>query len=328
MKVFIITEGSKDIGFGHITRCISLYQAFQEQGIEPEFIVNGDDTVREFFNGKKHKFFNWIDEKEKFFKAIKHADVAIVDSYLADIDTYLRISKEVKTPAYIDDYMRLDYPRGTVVNGVIYAEEFDYPKKNNVLYLLGVKYIPIRKEFWNPPVKKIKRSIGCILVSFGGDDSRNLTPSVLVLLNKEYPGITKKVIIGKGFNHISKIEKEAHDNGDLIYFPDAYGMRKVMLESDIAISAGGQTTYELARIGVPTIGVIVSDNQANNVNGWEKAGFMECAGWWDDEKLLQNIDNCINNLSDKASREKKHKIGRMYVDGFGSRRVVQSLLSI
>jgi len=31
MKVFIITEGSKNTGFGHITRCLSLYQAFEEK---------------------------------------------------------------------------------------------------------------------------------------------------------------------------------------------------------------------------------------------------------------------------------------------------------
>ena len=45
MKVVIVTEGGKDIGFGHITRCISLYQAFEERGIIPEFIVSGDTTV-------------------------------------------------------------------------------------------------------------------------------------------------------------------------------------------------------------------------------------------------------------------------------------------
>ena len=36
MKVFIITEGSKNTGFGHITRCLSLYQAFKERGILPD----------------------------------------------------------------------------------------------------------------------------------------------------------------------------------------------------------------------------------------------------------------------------------------------------
>ena len=31
-KVIILTEGGKKVGFGHITRCISLYQAFEEKG--------------------------------------------------------------------------------------------------------------------------------------------------------------------------------------------------------------------------------------------------------------------------------------------------------
>ncbi len=39
MKVFIITEGGKNIGFGHINRCLSLYQAFEEK-IGLEFIVD------------------------------------------------------------------------------------------------------------------------------------------------------------------------------------------------------------------------------------------------------------------------------------------------
>ena len=45
MKVFIITEGGKDIGFGHITQCLSLYQAFKEKGILPKFIINGDNNI-------------------------------------------------------------------------------------------------------------------------------------------------------------------------------------------------------------------------------------------------------------------------------------------
>ena len=39
MKVFIITEGGRNISFGHITRCLSLYQAFKEK-IRLEFIVD------------------------------------------------------------------------------------------------------------------------------------------------------------------------------------------------------------------------------------------------------------------------------------------------
>ena len=65
MKIFIITEGGKDIGFGHLTRCVSLYQAFEERGIIPEFVVNGDDTILDLLRGKKYQIFNWLQEKKK-----------------------------------------------------------------------------------------------------------------------------------------------------------------------------------------------------------------------------------------------------------------------
>ena len=42
MKVFIITEGGKDIGFGHITRCFSLYQAFEEKYFKVYSIKSGN----------------------------------------------------------------------------------------------------------------------------------------------------------------------------------------------------------------------------------------------------------------------------------------------
>jgi len=42
MKVFIIAEGSKNTGFGHITRCLSLYQAFEEKYLKVYSIKNGN----------------------------------------------------------------------------------------------------------------------------------------------------------------------------------------------------------------------------------------------------------------------------------------------
>ena len=52
----------------------------------------------------------------------------------------------------------------------------------------------------------------------------------------------------------------------------------------------GQTLYELAaRVGVPTIAVGVVDNQINNIQNWQKQGFIEFAGFWDDDNLEENI---------------------------------------
>jgi spore coat polysaccharide biosynthesis predicted glycosyltransferase SpsG len=110
MKVFIITEGGKDIGFGHITRCLSLYQAFEEKGIKPKFIINGDNNIKCLLNGANYQLLNWIEKPDKVFELIKDSDIAIIDSYLVDISVYNTLSDLVKLPVYIDDNKRLDYP--------------------------------------------------------------------------------------------------------------------------------------------------------------------------------------------------------------------------
>ena len=42
MRVKIFTEGGKDIGLGHISRCSSLYNEIANRGIRVDFIVYGD----------------------------------------------------------------------------------------------------------------------------------------------------------------------------------------------------------------------------------------------------------------------------------------------
>ena len=206
-KVFILTEGVKNIGFGHITRCTALYQAFVEKGIIPEFIVNGDDSILDLISDKKHKIFNWIEKKEYLFDYLKNADIVIIDSYLAEKDIYDEISDLVKVPVYLDDNKRLDYPKGIVVNGSVYAEELDYPQKDGITYLLGTKYTPLRKEFWEVPDKEIKEKVESVMITFGGDDMRNMTPKVLKLLIEKFPALKKNVVIGMSFKNIKEIKK-------------------------------------------------------------------------------------------------------------------------
>lgn len=329
MKVFILTEGSKQIGLGHITRCLSLCQAFEEKGILPEFIINGDETAEEFLKGERHKILDWTFNEGKALDYVKEADIVIIDSYLAEYDFYQNISKLVKVPVYIDDNKRLDYPAGIVVNGTVFAEEMGYRQRKDIVYLLGSKYTALRKEFWEVPEKEIKGDLKNVMITFGGDDARNMTPKVLKLLCQNYQELTKNIIIGKGFQDIDKQEVETlkDSNTILTYSPDAEGMRKVMFESDVAISAGGQTLYELARMGVPTIAIAVADNQMNNIKGCQKAGFIEYAGWWRDNSLLGNVIAKLASLEKYSLRREKSLIGEQTIDGLGAIRTVKAILS-
>ena len=133
-------------------------------------------------------------------------------------------------------------------------------------------------------IENIKNEIKTVLITLGGNDLRNLTPKILNLLKSE--PFTKKVIIGNSFDNLCEIEKF---DDDLIYAPNSKQMLEAMENVDLAISSAGQTLYELARVGVPTIAVGVVDNQINNIKNWQKQGFIEFAGFWNDDDLEENI---------------------------------------
>lgn len=327
MKIIIITEGSSEIGFGHITRCLSLYQAFEEKGITVKFIVNGDSSIGSLIKNTEHEIFNWLIDTTKLFELLKKNDLVIIDSYLADKDLYTKISESVSLSVYIDDNQRINYPKGIVVNGSINAEKLNYPISDEIKYLLGSQYIPLRRPFWNVGKKKINPSIQNVMLTFGGDDLRDLTTETLKILTTNFPFLNKTVIIGKGFKNVSTIENLKDEQTELIYYPDAERMVEVMFESDIAISAAGQTLYELAKVGLPTIAIGVVHNQTHNLENWGVAGFVEVAGLWDDANLEQNIIEKIELLQNRNLRKKKCNNGRKSVNGLGAKKIVKYSLN-
>ena len=326
MKIIILSEGGKNIGLGHITRCMALYEAFKQEGISPLFIVNGDKAAEKALKGYDHVIFNWIDDKKRLFDMARGADIVVIDSYMAGAGIYKEVSRIAKTSVYIDDNMRVDYPAGIVVNGAISAGLLKYPKNGRVKYLLGSSYIPLRKEFWRVPAKRINSNVRSVMITFGGADGKNMTPRVLELLNVRYPELVKNVIAGTGFKNTRAIEKLKDKNVNLIYKPDAERMRAAMLRSDIAVSAAGQTLYELARIGVPTIAVCVADNQRGGVRSWQKRGFIKYSGQCDSKGLLDKVSAAIIELAPSKKRRKASAIGRNLVDGRGAERIAKYLI--
>ncbi|NQU94927.1 MAG: UDP-2,4-diacetamido-2,4,6-trideoxy-beta-L-altropyranose hydrolase [Candidatus Omnitrophica bacterium] len=326
-KVFIITEGGKNVGFGHLARCVSLSQAFEERSISPVFIINGDKSVCNILGKRKYFIFDWLKEKKRLLETVRGSAICIVDSYMCDERFYKEISNNVDLAVYVDDNNRLKYDKGVVLNGSVYATTLNYAKDREISYLLGTNYTLIRREFWNMPNIKIKKAVNRVLVTFGGDDKRQMTPLILNLLKNEYPQFRKLVVIGGGFRSIEKIDSLKDSKTKFIHNPSSEKMKRIMIRSDIAISAAGQTLYELARVGIPTIGVCVAKNQLKNAKGWEKAGFLEYAGRFNDGNLKKRVKRSIERFKSVKVRKQRSKIAKLLIGGSGSQTAVKAILS-
>jgi spore coat polysaccharide biosynthesis predicted glycosyltransferase SpsG len=326
VKVTILTEGGRDIGYGHITRCTSIYQAFEEIGIQSQLIVNGDETIEDLLNGQNYKIFNWLDDQQLLFEILKNTNIVLIDSYLAEHDIYERISEQVETSAFFDDDLRIDYPKGFVLNGAIFAEQLPYPIKDGVTYLLGTSYFPLRKQFSNVPKKEIRREVETIMVTCGGSDIHNATPGIQAMLNDAYPDLQKRIVVTKLFSNISEIRKLQDKHTELLWDLDAENFRLVMQESDIVISTGGQTLYELASVGAPTIAVCVAENQLQNVTGWSKTEVMEYVGMYDDNEFLIKLRTALEKMMPFEKRAGYSRRTRQLVDGKGTKRICDLLI--
>ena len=307
MKLVILTEGGGDRGFGHITRCLSLYQACRRKSIEAELIVNGDDSVLSLLKDVQCIAFDWIRETEKLKSAASSANMVIIDSYLAGRDLYQLLSEATSGRLVImDDYKRLDYPEGIIVNPSICGDRFDYGERRS---LLGSEYIVLREEFRDVPEKEINEKVKNILITCGGADYTDLIQKVRENIEEKF-GVNCDVILPA--------------SGGV----DASEIINLMFKADICVSGGGQTLYELARVGVPTVAVCLADNQKVNLEGLKDKGVIEYAGSIDEDDLIEKVDRAAEKLLSQEERKKRSKAGRSYVDGRGAERIIESVLSL
>lgn len=328
IKVRIFTEGSQKTGMGHVTRCLSLCQAFNLRGIYPTFVVNGDMKIDSLMSGQEYEIYDWSAHNADLSQLLCDTDVVIIDSYEADFDTYKTASELVEVPVFIDDYKRHDYPRGLIINVALNADHLHYPQKDGIRYLLGNQYILLRREFWDVSDRVERDLIDNFLLIFGGADHGGMMTKTIELLRRCWPNSVKNVVVGPAFKDVGCLKNIADKKTHLYFAPSASCVKEIMANCDIAISAAGQTLYELARIGVPTIAVTVAENQKNNIEAWLKTGYILYAGWSKDPKIIQEIEKNIQCLKSLQERQRISKGARALVDGLGAIRVIDEIFSI
>lgn len=271
MKIFIRADGGKSIGMGHVMRMLVLASELRKRN-QIIFLCRNDKSNKYDAGIQKIKNSDFeiieIDDSNIIESIIKiqkenNADILISDTYEVDEEYFNKLKPHFKLTGYIDDvnkcYMNVDF----IINQNINAKKLDYSKttKKGTNLFLGLEYCMLREEFKIAcKEKEAKEYVEDILLTVGGMDDSNNTMKILSSLKTLKQRI--HVVLGNAFNKrvIDEVYKLSEEYKNIYPYENA-NMSELMKKCDIAISACGSTIYELCAMNVPSIGIIIADNQ-------------------------------------------------------------------
>lgn len=308
LPLWIFSEGDQQRGLGHLSRCSAYAAAWRLQGGEVHWVVDGDDIAQNFLSTEKITWRKW--NEDKFFNLADHA-VALVDSYCAPLTVLQKISVSFSHTVYLDDTFRLPYPRGLVVHA---ASCVSGQETGDAHWLTGQRWQPLRPEFWDRKERNIIRhKIQNVLIIMGGTDTSNLTKVVYEATRDECPLAIIHVVTNNITTEDSNCKKYSKLN--------AQEIANLMSSCDIAISAAGQTMFELIACSLPSIIIKTADNQSNQIQSMEDCDFFEIIKNWTNDNIKEKIAGKIKKLKHEKTRKK-------YIHNMSSTRTMNGAIEL
>lgn len=332
--ILIRADASTALGTGHAMRCLALTQALRDRGaavtlaaallpaaIGERFRAEGADVVR-----LQAPQATDLDVAATLQLAEGSAATwLVVDGYAFD-DAYVRAVADARPLLLIDDWPRDLAEPALLLNQNLYATPDDYPNLAPNRLLLGGAYALLRREYAVPARRRSPGPVERILVTLGGADPDNVTARVVGALSR-LPGVAREIRVVIGAAHAA-----ADQLADEIRSAGFQGLRDVRdmlaLEdwADLAIGAAGTTSLELASRGLPSIQVVLTDNQVRVAAEMERRGVALSCGQ-PDAGFEARLGAAIEALSPWPRRAAMSEAGRRLVDGRGAGRVAARLLA-
>lgn len=298
MQIAIRVDASIQIGIGHVMRCLTLANVLRENGAQVSFIcrefpghlqdyINKQDFIVKLLpipeteyitqeNDPDHASWlgvSWEKDTEQTKEVLGDEifDWLIVDHYGIDYRWHETLYSSTKNIMVIDDLADRKYSCDVFLDQTFMREKKAYRSvlPTHSQLMVGTDYALLRPEFIGSRLKAIgkrKRSDGLarIIVSMGNMDPNNFTSLVLAALEKvkwkEKPIIDVvlgsrapklKLVIDQAKKHVLKVN----------VLQDVENMAELMVKADLAIGAGGTTSWERCCLGLPSLLIKVAENQ-------------------------------------------------------------------
>lgn len=356
MKVLFRTDASLQIGTGHVMRCLTLAHALRDRGAECFFVCRSHpgnllDRIRQHgFEAIPLPLYNYpIPKKTPDFPALAHTswlgtdwqtDVAqtiavigntrsdwlIVDHYALDRRWETALRSYCGRIMVIDDLADRDHDCDLLLDQNLVADmahRYDNRVPSHCARLLGPEYALLQPQYAElhlhtpPRIGPIRR----ILVFFGGADRHNLTGrAIAAFLSLGHRNVMLDVVINPASPFAKLIRQQVANQPTVTLHGSLPSLAPLMAQADLALGAGGATTWERCCLGLPSLVITLAENQRPVADELDRRGLIQWLGHGDavsEFEMVQKIKVLIEgNLSPGWSEQCK-----AVVDGLGCDRV-------
>ncbi len=355
MRVAIRVDASNKIGTGHVMRCLTLADAMQQRGAQFRFISRHlPEYIRDMLAAKGHEFLlldsssseasaddlahaNWLGtsqhaDAQESLQALsdQYWDWLVVDHYALDARWESVLRQAAKHILVIDDIADRQHDCDVLLDQNFYADmDTRYTGKvpEHCKLLLGPRYALLREEFrrLREQVKPRMGPVKRVLVFFGGVDADNYTGlAIEVLANIGVEGLQVDVVIGAQHPHREQIESACSEH-QFDCHVQTKRMAELMATADLAIGAGGSATWERCSLGLPSIVLVLAENQRKAIRDLAAVGAVINLGDANQVTITAFADKTIELIADEKMRFNLSRTSLKLVTGSKSQSVMEAL---
>jgi UDP-2,4-diacetamido-2,4,6-trideoxy-beta-L-altropyranose hydrolase len=338
-RILAFPDCGPRIGGGHVMRCLTLARALADKGCALAFAANpAAQGVLDAFGPRDITVYPLSDD---LAEAAPHA-AAWADAFKADwvlLDHYRLSPAEeaaLKGPrrlAVLDDLADRPRPADLVINpgyGLM-PRHYLGLVPDEARMLTGPQYALVRPEFAAHRDQALKRRregghLKRVLICLGLTDVEGITARVVRALRPHLEGLILDVVVAGTAPSLPALRELAKTDGDLRLHVDNHAMAELMSQADIAVGAGGGSTWERATLGLPTVTVVLADNQRRMAEAMAQVGLtlaVDAAAADFEARLARAVGRMIE---DAAFRRWVFESSCHACDGLGADRVAEALI--
>ena len=330
-KVAVLrADASGLIGVGHVMRSLALGEALLDAGFD--VVLASIDLPAGMREEARKCGITVVDLQCDAFGSDDalatlslNGAVLVIDGYKFERKFFGELENRATNFVVIDDNVETNAVAPSVVinqNPHATTEMYAHLSGNPKL-LLGLQYALLRREVREATKKSINLVAGKVFVAMGGSDFLKLTSPIVDGLKDL--DIEICVAIGPTNSQRHQIEETVKS------IPRARVIAQVdyiaeLASSSLAILAAGSSLWEAAALGVPSIGLIVAENQIGASVGAEHCGIsisLDVRNGLYNESIVSNVENLLTIANGVLT--KMTTATRSEVDEFGSMRVLQAI---